>query len=295
MLPNFLGLGAQKSGTTSLVHYLRSHPDIYLPAPKISNRKEINFFFHDNLYKKGTAYYESFFKHHAGKKAVGEVSPDYLYHPVCLKRIKRDLGHLKFIIILRNPIDRAYSNYWMEVRRGNEALSFENAIQREAGRIQRGVFEKDTYGYVQRGYYHTQINAYMQAFPESEFLLLLSEDLKLKRAKTLKQVFRFLQVDADVQIPNMGTEYHTATRMRSVRLHQYITTQKPHWTRRMIKLFIPFPGLRNQLRTYLIMRNEKPFFPSRMKPETRKKLAQVYQESIDKLSVLMNADLTHWR
>lgn len=186
MLPNFIGLGAQKAGTTSLYHYLRSHPEVYLPETGEINNKEINFFFHDYLYEKGLPYYETFFKAWNGEKAVGEISPDYSYHTICLRRIRQNLKKLKFIIILRNPIDRAYSNYWMEKRRGNENLMFSDAIQQESKRIRAGLFEKSTFSYIHRGFYYDQIKAYMNEFQDSEFLIFLSEDLRKRQGEYSK-------------------------------------------------------------------------------------------------------------
>lgn len=160
-----MGIGAQKCGTTSLVQYLLSHPDIFIPAGPRINSKEINFFLHDYLYEKGLSYYENFFTDGSGATAVGEISADYLYHPICRKRIRKHFDKLKFIIILRNPIERAYSNYWMECSRGNETRPFKEAIGREIGRIKNGLFEKDTFSYLQRGLYYSQIIRYMETFP----------------------------------------------------------------------------------------------------------------------------------
>lgn len=109
MLPNFLIVGAQKCGTTSLHEYLYQHPQIYLPEGK-----ETKFFAEDARYSKGITYYEDVcFSTYSGESAVGEVDPDYMYFEQALERIAEhlDLRTTKLIFVLRNPVDRAFSHY----------------------------------------------------------------------------------------------------------------------------------------------------------------------------------------
>lgn len=288
MLPNFLVIGAQKAGTTSLFEYIRTHPDIYLPPDK-----ETAFFYHDYYYEKGLSFYEErFFKGWEGQKAVGDISPHYLYHPFCRDRIRKCMKNLKFIIILRNPVDRAYSNYWMEVKRGNETLSFKDAIEKESERIKIGLFEKDTFSYVHRGLYYDQIKEYMDWFPESEFLILLTDDLKNDRAKTLKIIYRFLVVNTEVNLPNIQKEFHTASKIRWIWLHELLKTQ--HWSRSLIKDLMPFK-LRQNLRSFLYQCNIKSFTPPPMDDVVRQHLRELFSESNEKLVKLMGKDLSHWK
>lgn len=292
MLPNFVGLGVQKAGTTSLYHYLRLHPEVYLPETEEINYKEINFFFHDYLYEKGLPYYETFFKAWNGEKAVGEISPDYLYNPVCRYRIRESLKDLKFITIFRNPIDRAYSNYWMEESRGNENLTFSDAIEQESERIKAGLFEKNTFSYVHRGFYFEQITAYIDEFQDSEFLFLLGEDLRNDRVNTLSRIFRFLGI-SDRVVPNIDIEYHTASRMRWKWLHHYLTT--PHWSKLVLKSCVPVFHLRGSIRLYLHKHNVKNFTPPPMEEAVRDRLREVFFESNEKLAKLIGRDLSHWK
>ena len=126
-LPDFLCVGAQKSGTSLLYRLLNQHPEIYL-----AKGKEIHFFNRDENYNKGIEWYSEHFAGSEDYKRVGEVTPDYNYVPTVPGRIYKTLGKdIKLIFMLRNPVDRAYSNYWMSFRRGHERFSFEKAIIHE--------------------------------------------------------------------------------------------------------------------------------------------------------------------
>jgi len=125
MLPNFLIVGAQKAGTSSMVIYLSEHPDVSVPL------NEIHFFDIDERYKKGLKWYEKHFKKWNGQKAIGEKTPIYMYLEKVPARIAKDLPNIKLIFMLRNPTDRAWSNYWMRVRKGREFLSFREVLDKQ--------------------------------------------------------------------------------------------------------------------------------------------------------------------
>ena len=119
--PNFLIIGAQRCGTTSLYNYLIQHPQI---VP--SSKKEVHFF--DLNFHLGQSWYEKHFPEVSDNILTGEASPYYIFHPLCPKRIFDYDPSVKLIVILRNPIDRAYSHYRHIVRLGHEPLKFEDAL-----------------------------------------------------------------------------------------------------------------------------------------------------------------------
>src|SRR5581483_11863989 len=139
VLPDFLVIGGQKCGTTALYNYIIEHPDIYLAV-----RKQMHYF--DNRYEKGDRWYRSGFPTVAEKFYVKnilrkrfitcEATPNYIFHPQAARRVARLLPHAKFILVLRDPVDRAYSHYNHEIRKGTEMLSFEEAIAKEKERLQ---------------------------------------------------------------------------------------------------------------------------------------------------------------
>lgn len=208
VLPDFLILGGQRCGTTSLYFYLTGLPGIF-PA----FRKEVHFF--DDHFSEGLSWYRAQFPttsqkylvEHVQKHAflTGESSPYYLFHPHIPRRVAKILPNGKFIILLRNPVDRAYSHHWLATMEGKETLPFEVAIQREEERLS-GEREKmlvdenyESYNhrhfsYLARGIYVDQLKTWRETFPQKAFLILKSEDFYLDPAETLKQTLDFLGV-----------------------------------------------------------------------------------------------------
>jgi hypothetical protein len=206
MMPDFIIIGAMRGGTTSLYSYMTDHPNIG-PA----YRKEIHFF--DVQYRKGAAWYQAQFpsivqKYYTERVQkqrfiTGESSPYYLFYPHAAKRIAKALPHVKLIVLLRNPVTRAYSHYYHEVAGGHEKLTFEEAIAREEERIgqERGKIACDEayvsfshrhFSYLARGIYVEQLKMWMNYFPREQFLILKSEDFYADPASGLKQTLEFM-------------------------------------------------------------------------------------------------------
>jgi Sulfotransferase domain len=188
-LPNFLCAGVQKSGTTLLAEILRQHPDIFIPETK-----EAHFFDHDERFARGVEWYQStYFKGSENFLLVGDVTPSYLYFEYVPERIAAILGReVKFIIMLRNPVDRAYSHYWMSFKRGYERLPFERAIAMEHARLRRGYFERSRFSYISRGFYSEQIKKYLTFFPASNMKFLLFEEFIADIAAGVNSILDFL-------------------------------------------------------------------------------------------------------
>ena len=184
-LPDFVIIGAQRGGTTSMYHYLTGHPDVG-PA----SEKEVGYFDHDRRYAKGLDWYRTHFPLRGEAVVVGEASPNYLFEPLVPERIRAAVPNAKFIALLRNPVDRAFSSYQLMVRRGREPLSFEDAIASEPERRRRG--EGFRYSYVARGLYMEQLERWLGVFPREQFLILKSEDFYRDPEQVLHQTLAFL-------------------------------------------------------------------------------------------------------
>ncbi|MGM0884265.1 MAG: sulfotransferase domain-containing protein [Bacillota bacterium] len=196
-VPDFLIIGAQKCGTTSLYNYLIQHPQIISAL-----NKEVHFF--DINFKKGLDWYRSKFPLLESKKWItGEASPYYIFHPHTPKRIFQIMPKIKLIVLLRNPVDRAYSHYHHQVRMGTEPLSFREAIKKEESRLKPEIMKmlKDEnyqsppyqyYSYLARGRYVEQLKTWMNLFPTEQFLILKSEDLYSNPAIVFHRVLDFL-------------------------------------------------------------------------------------------------------
>ncbi len=206
LLPDFIIIGGKKCGTSSLYNYLVEHPDVE-PA----FRKEVHFF--DRTSRLGTLRYRAHFPTSAQRRrarrdrgsdlVTGEATPYYLFHPLAPKRVRRTVPRAKLIALLRNPVDRAYSHYHHEERRGTEPLSFEEAVEREAGRLdgERERMLRDEsydslsyrrYSYLSRGVYVDQIRNWRDHFPEGQILILRTEDLHADPSSVLGQTLGFL-------------------------------------------------------------------------------------------------------
>jgi hypothetical protein len=197
-LPDFLILGAQKAGTTALYAYLRWHPQISGPS-----FKEVSFF--DRHYARGERWYRA---HLPVRRSgvVGEASPSYLFHPLAAERVARMLPNARLIVLLRNPVDRAFSHYQHEVALGREELSFEDALAQEDERM-RGELDRMlrdptyfshawwNYTYAARGRYAEQLERWFAAFPREQLLVLLTDDLAADTASTYRRVLEFLEVE----------------------------------------------------------------------------------------------------
>ncbi|TCK18164.1 sulfotransferase domain-containing protein [Thiogranum longum] len=290
MLPNFLVVGAQKSGTTSLHHYLQAHPDIYLPA-----QKETKFFVHEKYYCKGTGFYENeYFYSRNNETAVGEVDPDYLYYEGALPRIAHDLdlASLKLIFIFRNPVERAFSHYLMSYRRGQEPHTFEEAIETESVRIAEGHMENLRYSYVSRGYYLRQVERFLGYVDRSQMLFLLADDLEADPSACLQQVYTFLGVASDFVPSSLGERFHRATVPRSLSLLRWI--KEPGSGKQLLRLLIPFSSLRQSLRAWLLRINQTNPGDLALNPETRKRLVELYRSENARLAAFLDRDLDHW-
>lgn len=193
MIPDFIIIGVQRGGTTSLYEYLIKHPDV-----GSTSSKEIHFF--DNQYEKGTKWYLEQFSSKKGKIS-GEASPYYIFHPLTPKRIHELVPSVKLIVLLRNPVERAFSHYKLAVRTGNETLSFDEAIKAESMRLKNS--EKEIMGgknssnhqrqsYLSRGIYVKQLKRYYDLFPKDNILVIKSEDFFEFPNQTYKQVLKFL-------------------------------------------------------------------------------------------------------
>jgi hypothetical protein len=198
-LPNFLIVGAARSGTTTLYSYLQAHPEVYLPASK---RPEPHFFLKDWEYGMGIDYYaRKYFSAWRGQRALGEASASYLCYDWVADRILRHLPGVKLIATLRNPIERAHSNYWHTIKSGLESCSFEEAVRTERQRLAEIVdpFWRAVrpYAYVERGFYYRHLSDYLLRFPRSQMHIVLFEDLLRSPGQVLRGILEFLEVDPE--------------------------------------------------------------------------------------------------
>lgn len=191
---DFLICGTQKGGTSALDSYLRAHPII-----KMATNKEVHYFDNDLLFQGGEpdySIYHAAFPAAEADHLLGESTPIYMYWDSAARRIWRYNPKMKLIVLLRNPIDRAYSHWNMARERGRHKLSFSEAIHLEGSIARAALPERDrVFSYIDRGFYLEQLRRLWRFFPRESVLVLKSEELKNNPSKELGRVCDFLGIE----------------------------------------------------------------------------------------------------
>jgi hypothetical protein len=275
-LPNFLVIGAQRAGTTLLHVVLEAHPEVYVPY----QRKEVHYF--DWYWDRGADWYAAFFPpgDQAGRyRAIGEATPDYLFESDVPERIGETCPDCRFIVSLRNPVERAYSSYLYARRSYNERRSFEEYIEQQPEVLQRGRYSE-------------QLSRYFARFGEDAVLVLVFEELLRAPADHLGRLARFLGLTAawpnpeallGRQVNDSRAPYFAATFAAARKLGNVLLRHDLNWPVRVAKqLGIPrwFGSEKTKLK---------------MSEATRAHLEQLYADEICDLESLLGRDLSVWR
>ena len=278
-LPNFLICGAQKAGTTALYAYLKQHPDVFM-----SSTKEIAFFHKPENYQKGLEWFASHFEGHSGETAVGEASTRTMSMPEAPARAAEHLPEAKLIFVLRNPIDRAYSQYHFHISTGKEEAdaSFHEVIRDEQSAFRRIV--------IQRGMYAEQLARFDAHFDRSQMKIVLHEDLRERTTETVQEVYRFLGVNPAYE--PQTEERHKVTRYPdSLGIYYWVRRLWQPMRQRVESRFPQATDAVRQAVRRLLFSKEKP----QMREDDRAYLREVFAESNARLEARLERDLSHWR
>lgn len=317
MMPNFLIIGAAKAGTSSLYQYLKQHPQIFLPV-----RKETNFFAFEGKQLRFNGPADDIFINHrsvtciegykklytkaASFVGIGEVCPLYLYSSDAPLNIRKHIPKAKIIVVLRNPIDRAFSAFCHMIRDLREnSVRFEDAINLESQRIENNW--EHIWHYTRMGFYFEQLSRYYSVFPKHNIKVYLYDDLLSHPAVVINDLFNFLGVDNEF-VPDMSIRYNVGSEranLKSFFLHllrpeiyrlcatggeveDVLITARNIWS--VCRFLAP--------RTLPIISNK--FFGRLLKvqqnlsKENRDCLIRIYKSDILLLSKLINRDLSSW-
>ena len=295
-LPNFLVIGAPRSGTTSLYFYLKQHPEIFLPV-----RKELHYFSYDLIAKnisgpgdKDTlqilcADKPSYLEHYKGVKneiAIGEISPSYLYYAQVSQRIHQELGQIKIIAILRNPIEKAFSQYMHLVRLNLEKLSFHEALFVEEERKKQKW--GDIWRYAESSLYSSKIQTYIDVFGEENIHIVLMEEFVLDPQKILGSIFSFLDVKNSFQV-DTNRIYNKSGIPRSKSVARFFAHQ--NLLKKILKKIVP-EHIRVPLRMAILNANLTPK-QEVMDTRSRQFLVEYFKSDIFKLEEILNYS-TEW-
>ena len=296
-MPSFLVIGAAKSGTTSLYHYLNQHPDVFM-----SPVKEPNFFALEGERPSFRApgaderinrwsvtdpdEYRKLYAGASGESALGEASPVYLYSEKAVGRIGHHVPDAKLIAILRDPAERAYSGFLHLLLNGRETVEdFGEALALEERRKRENW--DWIWHYKSMGFYHEQLSRYCQAFAPEQIKIYLYEDLEGDPAGVVRDAYAFLGVDASF-VPKPPARYNATGIPRSRRLNDLLRKDNP--LKAAIKPLLPKKFRRKLL---MNMQNKilvKPPFPER----ERRGLVEEYREDVLGLQALIGRDLSGW-
>ena len=283
---DFLCVGVQKAGTTTLHNILSQHPDLCLPE-----KKETHFFSDSNRFKRGVDYYFSNFKNFNEHKFIGEIDPEYSYSNEAPQRIFNTFGKIKIIILLRNPLDRAYSHYLMTKRRGIESLDFEKAIKIEKERI-KTEFDKMHFSYISRGLYLDQINNYEKTFGVENIKILLFEDFISNDSFYINEVSNFIGLSNFNYETNLKSNPAAEPRIKALQKVIY----KDNSIKRFIGKAINSKERKRKIAQYFEKMNLKKKQNIRLSQELKKKIfREYYFKEVELLEEKLKMDLSRWR
>lgn len=273
-LPNFLIIGAMRSGTTSLARYLETHPEVFL-----AQQKEVHYF--DVNYEKGEGWYRQQFAKTMTERAIGEASPTYMYDAGVPARMAALLPQARLVAILRNPVDRAYSHYWHTRALGKEPLEFAEALAAEPERLCASTDPRVRYrySYLDRGHYLSQLLHICKYYPRQALFVLLFEDLRRRPTETFQQVCQFLEIEGSFVPPNLGGAVNAYTTYRSVWLRNRLREWPSSFLKRVIER--------------LNKRREASYPP--LDAEMRAKLLDYFAEDNAALASWLGRDLAAWQ
>src|SRR3990172_3748233 len=274
-LPTFLGIGAPRAGTTWLNTLLASHPDVYTPTL----RDEINFF--DQYYQRGLSWYETLFpqpEHAERYQAIGEISPQYVECADCPERIFKTLPQSKLIVMLRHPVNRAYSQFGFYVQRRNYRGSFEDFLAARPRALERGFYSR----YLKR---------YLRYFDRTRILALIFEDAVIDILQTKTTLADFLGIAVDKFPPSAGSGKVNPS---SVPTFQFLYGCVAMTGRQLRKWHLE-PVVDFVMRTSIPRILAKGDSLPPLDEELKQRLSQLYQDEFDELEQCVQIDVSCWR
>lgn len=270
--PNFIVIGAGKSGTTWVYRLLKQHPDVFLASVKET------LFFADE-YARGADWYDAFFRTNDGRRAAGEVSNTYIYYPGTAARIHAYRPDMKLIASLRNPIDRTLSHYVWLLRNAQERGAFEEVLERRPDLLERGLYGR-------------HLTEYLRHFDREQLLVLLFDDLRRQPEQFASDICAFLGIEPF--FPDSASERALPASAPRSRMVARLVKKTALAVRRL-----GFPSLVNRVKegalpTLLYRPLSKEEYPALL-PETRERLNMYFREDVRVLSAIVGRDLvTEW-
>lgn len=272
-LPTFLGIGVPRAGTTWLHTLLSGHPDVYLPV----KRKEVRFF--DRHFGHGPSWYEAFFppsEEASRYRAIGEISPQYLYCDACPDRIAALLPDVRLLVMLRHPVDRAYSHYGFVRQRKNYGASFEEFLSTRPRALEMG-------------HYSRHLERFAERFGRDRILPLLFEEAVSDRSPVRRELAGFLGID-EARFPAAVERVNPSTVPRFGSLSSAVVHAGRRLRRSGLEPLVDLAG-RLGLRRLITSGRRAP----RLDPALRSRLSEGFEGEFEELERDWGLDLGAWR
>lgn len=279
---NFVGIGAIKAASSWIYECLQEHPEICL-APK--DQRRIAFFFNENFSESKLKDYKYFFAGIKKKQLKGDFHAGYLTSPEVIDRLKEHNPDIKIIVCLRNPVQRAYSEYrFLKFSENASWNSFEQALS-EKKRI------------IEHGFYHKYLSNYFKNFPRENILVMIYDDIKDNPTMFIQKIYKFLEVDSSFIAPSIKMRVNL-TSFKNTRIGKLIHKSiiKPllkntKWAWKFKKSIF----LKKLVYRFSELYSKKTIAKSEVDAQTCKRLKLLYKRDILNLETLINRDLSFWR
>ena len=293
--PNFIISGFPKCGSTALHYYVDAHPEIFMPK-----QKELHYFTQSYISKlnkgpgdleakksqvKSLDSYFKMFEGVSGEKTIGETSPSYINYPNSFKKINKELDTPKVIILIRDPIKRAYSNYLHLLREHRETESFSKSLDLE--NFRKSQQYSDFWLYTFNSFYYDKIIEAKKVF--SDVLILTQEELNLDTKKTLIKVYKFLEVDSEFTPKNSNNRYNKGGLYKKNIITNFIFKQGKIKT--IFKKIVPISPWMKAIKNSLISNYHYKAAP--VDQETENKLVKLFKKEVYNLTKL-GVDTSMW-
>jgi len=284
-------VGSQKSGTSSLLRYLAQHPDIYAhPQP------EMTYFLQNHEYEKG--YKSAYNKYYSDCPVDNHLIAKNVMVMCSPERIQRIYEHnpdMHLVVLIREPVSRAYSAYWWARRRGWENIkTFEDALAVEEKRLNDDWFKWRQCVYKFNSVYYPHIQNLMAQFGEDQVHCFLTDELKDNSVSICQRLYKLICVDNDFE-PIVEQQFNQAAMPRSEKVGylftQFLASRNP--IRRAIRHLVPTKTA-NKLKKVIYNLNDRSFNPPPINPKTHRELSDYFQPFNEELSTLLDIDLSHW-
>lgn len=312
--PTFMIAGERKCGTTMLHHWMSCHPDVYVYPPW-----DVNYFIDNEIsrtleWRDGETdpqvwershsieAYEALFRDGQGRQAIAEKSADIFFWRPAHERVARYLPEARFIVILRDPVQRAWSHYWNEIRKGKgrESLSFEEALEKEEERAKRSAYARLHLSYLTRGFYDRTLDDWLRFIPRSRLLVLTLEETHARPVETLKRAYAFVGVDPERGLELAGTRHNTnATRVdRKVAQFSPIRPLVNAYLRVTVGLACRLGRTTEQqerIKRYAQLPFRRPASRIAMPQDVRARLTETYAPHVETLGRMLGRSFPEWR